>query len=153
MVSSPKLLYPKISLTVMHVRVSANAGIWVQTHTIYYRAVEGGEQARADSSTSRKGKGQTTKMSSRRKPDLLWTEGVVPAQASSLVMMLRSCLSKWGIEMSDPSLPALALLRALHALSRHWHTLYRAACLPDHRPLVPNSEFINTKVRFPLSLD
>ncbi|XP_045486330.1 E3 ubiquitin-protein ligase TRIP12 isoform X3 [Pieris rapae] len=125
----------------------ANAGIWVQTHTIYYRAVEGGEQPRADSSTSRKGKGQTTKMSSRRKPDLLWTEGIVPAQLSSLAVMLRSgAISKWGTDMNDASLPALALLRALHALSRHWHTLYRAACLPDHRSLVPNSDFINTKL-------
>lgn len=58
--------------------------------------------------------------------------------------MLRASL--WGGEAEDASLPALSLLRALHALSRHWHTLYRAACLPDHRPLVPNSEFINAKV-------
>lgn len=51
---------------------TANAGIWVQTHTIYYRAVEAGEQARSDTTASRKGKGQPTKLSSRRKPDLLW---------------------------------------------------------------------------------
>ncbi|CAK1548387.1 unnamed protein product [Leptosia nina] len=125
----------------------ANAGIWVQTHTIYYRAVEGGEQPRTDAASSRKGKGQTTKMSSRRKPDLLWTEGIVPSQSSSLVIMLRSAsIPRWGGDIRDASLPALALLRALHALSRHWHTLYRAACLPDHRPLVPNSDFINTKL-------
>lgn len=51
---------------------AANAGIWVQTHTIYYRAVEAGEPPRVDSTASRKGKGQPTKLSSRRKPDVLW---------------------------------------------------------------------------------
>ncbi|KOB65027.1 Ubiquitin protein ligase E3a [Operophtera brumata] len=50
----------------------ANAGIWVQTHTIYYRAVEASEQPRPEATCSRKGKGQPTKISSRRKPDLLW---------------------------------------------------------------------------------
>lgn len=50
----------------------ANAGIWVQTHTIYYRAVEPSEQPRSEATVSRKGKGQPTKISSRRKPDLLW---------------------------------------------------------------------------------
>ncbi|CAG9576011.1 unnamed protein product [Danaus chrysippus] len=122
----------------------ANAGIWVQTHTIYYRAVEAGELPRSDATTSRKGKGQPTKLSSRRKPDLLWNEGVVPVTSSPLVAMIRAALGAG--EVRDASLPALSLLRALHALSRHWHTLYRAACLPDHRPLVPNADFINAKL-------
>lgn len=56
----------------MFISLPANAGIWVQTHTIYYRAVEAGEQPRSDTTASRKGKGQPTKLSSRRKPDLLW---------------------------------------------------------------------------------
>lgn len=60
-------------------------------------------------------------------------------------MILRSPLLAEG-EVKDASLPALGLLRALHALSRHWHTLYRAACLPDHRPLVSNVDFVNAKV-------
>ncbi|CAH1643332.1 unnamed protein product [Spodoptera littoralis] len=125
-----------------------NAGIWVDTHTIYYRAVEAGEQTRTDNSASRKGKGQPTKLSSRRKPDLLWNEGVVPARVSPLVVMVRGAAlcGAGAADVRDASLPALGLLRALHALSRHWHTLYRAACLPDHRPLVPNADFINSKL-------
>lgn len=123
----------------------ANAGIWVQTHTIYYRAVEGGEQPRADTTTSKKGKGQPTKISSRRKPDLLWNDGVVPGRVSPLVAAMRGALSS-GVDVRDASLGALALLRALHALARHWHTLYRAACLPDLRPLVPNAHFVNAKL-------
>ncbi|XP_028164507.1 E3 ubiquitin-protein ligase TRIP12 isoform X3 [Ostrinia furnacalis] len=125
----------------------ANAGIWIQTHTIYYRAVEAGEPPRSDAAASRKGKGQPTKLSSRRKPDMLWNEGVVPSRDSPLVVILRSpVVSAGGGELRDASLPALGVLRALHALSRHWHTLYRAVCLPDPRPLVPNAEFINAKL-------
>lgn len=74
------------------------------------------------------------------------TEGMVPATESPLVVILRSPLLSGG-DVKDASLPALGVLRALHALARHWHTLYRAACLPDHRPLVPNADFINAKVR------
>ncbi|KAJ2943828.1 hypothetical protein O0L34_g8156 [Tuta absoluta] len=130
----------------------ANAGIWVQTHTIYYRAVEAAEPAKTDSASTRKGKGQPTKLSSRRKPDLLWNEGVVPTRESPLVGILRSPLISGGGggggggEVKDASLPALGVLRALHALSRHWHSLYRAACLPDPRPIVPHQNFINAKL-------
>ncbi|XP_048481765.1 E3 ubiquitin-protein ligase TRIP12 isoform X3 [Plutella xylostella] len=125
----------------------ANSGIWVQTHTIYYRAVEAPEPPRAPGPASRKGKGQPTKVSSRRKPDLLWNEGIVPARESPLIVILRSpLLSANGGEVKDASLPALGVLRALHAVSRHWHTLYRAACAPDQRPLIPHHHFINSKL-------
>jgi hypothetical protein len=70
---------------------------------------------------------------------------VVPSRESPLVVILRSPLLSGG-EVKDSSLPALGVLRALHALCRHWHTLYRAVCLPDQRPLVPNADFINAKV-------
>lgn len=76
---------------------------------------------------------------------MTFSEGVVPTPESPLFVILRSPLMSEG-EVKDASLPALGLLRALHALSRHWHTLYRAACLPDHRPLVPHQDFINAKV-------
>ncbi|XP_026746441.1 E3 ubiquitin-protein ligase TRIP12-like, partial [Trichoplusia ni] len=72
-------------------------------------------------------------------------EGLVPRRESPLVVILRAAPLSEG-ELRDAALPALGLLRALHALCRHWHTLYRAACLPDHRPLVPNAEFINAKL-------
>lgn len=73
-------------------------------------------------------------------------EGLVPTRSSSLVGMVRAAGLSAAGEVRDASLPALSLLRALHALCRHWHTLYRAACLPDLRPLVPNQDFINAKV-------
>lgn len=66
--------------------VSGNAGVWIQTHTIYYRAVgpDGGTTtttgAGQTSSTpqgsqgasGRKGKGTSTKSNNRRKTDDLW---------------------------------------------------------------------------------
>lgn len=73
----------------------------------------------------------------------------MPSRESPLVWALRRRSSWWGGE-ADPSLPALAVLRALHALARHWHTLYRAACLPDHRPLLPGHDFVNAKVQYHL---
>lgn len=73
-------------------------------------------------------------------------EGMVPLRSSPLVSMVRAAALGTAGDVRDASLPALSLLRALHALCRHWHTLYRAACLPDLRPLVPNQDFINAKV-------
>lgn len=65
-------------------------------------------------------------------------------------MILRSpLLLAHGGEIKDASLPALGVLRALHAISRHWHTLYKAVCLPDQRPLIHNNDFINAKVSAP----
>lgn len=63
-----------------------------------------------------------------------------------MVILRSPVISGGGVEVKDASLPALGVLRALHALSRHWHTLYRAVCLPEPRPLVPNADFINAKV-------
>ena len=76
----------------------------------------------------------------------LCAEGMVPLRSSPLVSLVRAAGLAAAGEVRDASLPALGLLRALHALCRHWHSLYRAACLPDLRPLVPNHEFINLKV-------
>lgn len=76
-------------------------------------------------------------------------EGIVPVRESPIVVTLRSPLlgaGGGGGEVRDASLPALGVLRALHAISRHWATLYRAACLPEPRPLIPNADFINAKV-------
>lgn len=82
---------------------------------------------------------------------IILTEGIVPIRESPLVGLLRGGLGAGGTcggctEVKDAALPALALLRALHAISRHWHSLYRAACRADQRALVPNADFINAKV-------
>lgn len=51
------------------------------------------------------------------------------------------------VTVGDAALPALALLRSLHAICRHWPCLYRA-CPQLSRPLLPQSDFVNSKVRF-----
>lgn len=50
-----------------------------------------------------------------------------------------------SVSVGDAALPALALLRCLHALSRHWTCLYRA-CPRLARPLLPQADFVNSKV-------
>lgn len=55
-----------------------NAGIWVQTHVIYYRPLKeeptstGRSSNVTSSHSSRKGKGSSSKSTSRRKGDDLW---------------------------------------------------------------------------------
>lgn len=56
-----------------------NTGVWVQTHTIYYRplreepsSTQKPSSSSGSSHTSRKGKGSSTKSASRKKGDELW---------------------------------------------------------------------------------
>ncbi|XP_046393216.1 E3 ubiquitin-protein ligase TRIP12 isoform X4 [Ischnura elegans] len=124
-----------------------NAGIWVQTHTIYYRPVPEDEASSSSkpggsSSSSRKGKGSSSKNSPRRKGDDLWNEGVVPALHSPLKNFLNSRLPE-SVSIQDASLEVLCLLRVLHALNRHWGSLYPSAV---HYAPVLNQQFVNSKV-------
>lgn len=57
-----------------------NAGIWVQTHVIYYRplkedtssSTKTGSSGASSNHSSRKGKGSSSKSTSKRKGDDLW---------------------------------------------------------------------------------
>ncbi|KAG8229177.1 hypothetical protein J437_LFUL009894 [Ladona fulva] len=125
-----------------------NAGIWVQTHTIYYRPVpedEAGSSSKpgGSSTSSRKGKGTSSKNSPRRKGDDLWNEGIVPALQSPLRNFLSSRLPD-SVSIQDASLEVLCLLRILHALNRHWGSLYPSAV--HYAPVLSQQEFINSKV-------
>jgi len=70
------------------------------------------------------------------------SEGIVPVPDPPYVKYLTSILE--SVTISDPSLPVLSLLRVIHGVSRHWHSLYWPI-LPGS-PLIPHGEFINTKV-------
>lgn len=48
-----------------------------------------------------------------------------------------------SVSVKDPSLEVLALLRVLHALSRHWGSLYPSI---SSTTLLPASEFVNVKL-------
>ncbi|KAH0952208.1 hypothetical protein HN011_000677 [Eciton burchellii] len=122
--------------------------VWVQTHTIYYRPVPEEDAATSPKSgsssqgSSRKGKGKSTKISSKRKEDSLWLEGTVPSQHCPLAPYLSPTLPS-SVTITDASLDGLCLLRLLHALNRHWGILFPH--LKSMNLLSPQ-DFINNKI-------
>ncbi|XP_069701943.1 E3 ubiquitin-protein ligase TRIP12 isoform X2 [Periplaneta americana] len=125
-----------------------NSGVWVQTHTIYYKPVPEEEcnvSSKPGSSCTpgRKGKGTSTKLNTRsRKGDDLWNEGIVPQLHSPLQPFLTPQLPD-TVSIQDASLEVLCLLRVLHALNRYWGTLYPAV---EYMPIINQQEFVNSKV-------
>ncbi|CAG5095477.1 Similar to Trip12: E3 ubiquitin-protein ligase TRIP12 (Mus musculus) [Cotesia congregata] len=122
--------------------------VWVQTHTIYYRPVPEEEVSASpkpgsssQGTSSRKGKGKSTKISSKRKEDSFWLEGVIPPPKCPLAPYLSPVLP--SVTISDASLDGLCLLRLLHALNRHWGVLFPHLKSPA---LLSSQDFINTKI-------
>lgn len=131
------------------------ANIWVQTHTIWYRPVPEDDRSGAASSSSRAGQASSApSLSSRRnksssgsksaakKKDDLWNEGVVADTVSLLHQHLSTTLPE-SVTIQDPSLPVIALLRVVYALSQHWGYLYE---LHSYQSALPRSEFVNSKL-------
>ncbi|KAL3281120.1 hypothetical protein HHI36_004342 [Cryptolaemus montrouzieri] len=126
-----------------------NAGIWVQTHVIYYRPLKeeptsnkmSGSSCSSNHS-SRKGKGSSSKSISRRKADDLWNEGVTPIIQSPLTPFLAIHLPD-TVTIQDASLEVLCLLRILNALNTYWNTLYPSV---EYRPILPTCDFLNSKI-------
>lgn len=144
-----------------------NASIWVQQHTIYYRPIEeepnqhahsqpGGSgssnavgisiNTRASSSSSSSSRKHSDKASSKasRKKSEYWTDGIQHI-VSPITNFLTNSLPKEIVTVQDASLDALCMLRIVHALNRHWETLYTGNYV--HEDIVPASEFIHSKVR------
>ncbi|XP_025829823.1 E3 ubiquitin-protein ligase TRIP12 isoform X2 [Agrilus planipennis] len=126
-----------------------NAGIWVQTHTIYYRPLREevnltakSSNSSASSHSSRKGKGSGGKSTSKRRVDDLWNEGMVPQTLSPLTPFLVTSLPE-SVSIQDASLEVLCLLRILNALNLYWNCLYPAL---EYTPILPSSEFLNSKI-------
>lgn len=74
---------------------------------------------------------------------IVFIEGLVPGVSSALGRLLEPRLPA-VVTVNDAALSALALLRSLHAICRHWQCLYRA-CPQLSRPLLPQSDFVNSK--------
>lgn len=125
-----------------------NAGIWVQTHTIYYKPIKedvstSHKTGSGSSSThsSRKGKGSSSKSTSRRKDDL-WNEGTTPTPHSPITPFLKTKLPD-SVDIQDASLEVLCLLRILNALNLYWNYLYPAL---EYKQILPTSDFLNSKI-------
>lgn len=124
-----------------------HAGVWIQTHTIYYRPLKeepnvSQKSSTSSSASSRKGKGSSSKNALRRKGDELWNEGLTPAILSPLTPFLVTQLPE-TVTIQDASLEVLCLMRILNALNQHWTTLYPAI---EYRPITNPSEFLNSKI-------
>lgn len=143
--------------------IQSNASIWVQQHTIYYRPIEDEAQqhshnqpsssnaqntrastSSSSSSTSRKHSEKSTSKSMRKKSEF-WSESI-QAPVSPITKFLTNALPKETVTVQDASLDALCMLRIVHALNRHWETLYNGRFL--HEDIIPASEFIHSKVSF-----
>uniref|UniRef100_A0A182PRP1 E3 ubiquitin-protein ligase n=1 Tax=Anopheles epiroticus TaxID=199890 RepID=A0A182PRP1_9DIPT len=121
-----------------------SASIWVQQHTIYYRPVEeesNGSSKGASGSSRKNSKNSSQSKLMRRKPEF-WIDGQVPAVVSPLGPFLASKLPD-VVTVQDASLDALCMLRIINALNRHWATLYFSV---PHIPIVPQAEFIHSKI-------
>lgn len=139
----------------------------MQQHTIYYRPIEeepnqhahsqaAGSSSNAagvsistrassstSSSSSRKHSDhKSSSKSSRKKPEY-WTDGIQQV-VSPITNFLTNALPKEIVTVQDASLDALCMLRIVHALNRHWETLYKGNFI--HADIVPASEFIHSKV-------
>ncbi|XP_074040259.1 E3 ubiquitin-protein ligase ctrip isoform X3 [Leptinotarsa decemlineata] len=127
--------------------ILGHAGIWVQTHVIYYRPMKEESTAKSSSGTSsshssRKGKGSSGKSTSRRKGDELWNEGITPPPQSPLTPFLMTKLPE-TVTIKDASLEVLCLLRILNSLNVYWSHLYPAI---EYQPILPPSDFLNSKI-------
>lgn len=72
----------------------------------------------------------------------IFVEGIVPQLHSPLLPFLTTTLPE-SVSIQDASLEVLCLMRILNALNRYWHTLYTAL---EHRPIISNSDFLNSKI-------
>ncbi|XP_013418116.1 E3 ubiquitin-protein ligase TRIP12 isoform X2 [Lingula anatina] len=122
-----------------------HAGIWVQTHTIWYRPApeEDTNASQPTSPKKTKAEGKSHKASPKgKKGDDLWLGGQCPPVVLPLDRYLSPSLPD-SVLVQDPSLEVLALLRVLHAINIYWGALYETS---SYDPLVSSLEFSSSKL-------
>lgn len=115
-----------------------NTSIWVQTHTIWYRPATEQEENMATSPKKTKAESKVSK-SSKRKDSRASSPAGQPALHSLLTDKLPA-----SVTVQDASLETIALLRVLHALNRHWASMYDVSFLPSGA--LSQTEFISSKL-------
>lgn len=127
-----------------------NAGIWVQTHTIWYRPASDQEDTvSATSPKKTRAESKSYKSSTRsRRGDELWNDGHCPVIVPALNAYLTDKLPAF-VTVQDLSLDVIALLRVLHAFNRYWSTMYEYLFFQESShlsPILSPSEFISFKL-------
>lgn len=141
----------------MELDVESSVGqqnMWEQTHVIFYRPyVEGSELPNSlsshanssfgirSSSLNRKAKTSSSKSTSGKKKDELWTDGKVPEPVSPIDSFLDPEVS---FGLNDPSTESILLLRALHGISTFWGYFYDLN--KNYKCAIPQSDFISAKL-------
>ncbi|RUS90169.1 hypothetical protein EGW08_002048, partial [Elysia chlorotica] len=115
-----------------------NTSIWVQTHTIWYRPATEQEENMATSPKKTKAESKASKSSKRK--DLHSTS---PVSQPVLHSLLTEKLPA-SVTVQDASLETIALMRVLHALNRHWASMYDVSFLPCGA--LSHTEFISSKL-------
>ncbi|KAK3801055.1 hypothetical protein RRG08_013451 [Elysia crispata] len=115
-----------------------NTSIWVQTHTIWYRPATEQEENMATSPKKTKAESKASKSSKRKDPHTTSPVGQ-PVLHSLLTEKLPA-----SVTVQDASLETIALLRVLHALNRHWASMYDVSFLPCGA--LSHTEFISSKL-------
>ncbi|CAH1781422.1 unnamed protein product [Owenia fusiformis] len=120
-----------------------NADIWVQSHTIWYKPAPEAEREQAMGASPKKSKSETkTKAAPKSKKDELWTDGLCPPIVSPLEGYLVPVLPPTFCG-KDPSVDVLALLRVIHALNRHWGSLYQCS---TYQAVLSSVEYVSSKL-------
>ncbi|VDK18711.1 unnamed protein product [Anisakis simplex] len=136
-------------------------GLWVNTHTLYYRAASNSPPPESNNdspstpttASSSKSPGNSKAERKERKykiDEKLWLDGEVPTYDSPLDPYLTSQLP---VEIDDPSVCSLVLLRCLYGLNRFWWSLFDDEDVPptSHAPLLPHTSFHSAKLNAKMS--
>ncbi|VDN27179.1 unnamed protein product [Gongylonema pulchrum] len=142
-------------------QLAVATGLWVNTHTLYYRAAapvppDASSSLQESAAAAASGhKAPVTKNEKREKrtkiDEKLWIDGEVPARECPLDRFLTDTLP---VDIDDACVPSLVLLRCLYALNRFWWTLFDdEECVAAVHPLSRafHSSKLNAKVGRQLS--
>ncbi|XP_076454353.1 E3 ubiquitin-protein ligase TRIP12-like isoform X2 [Babylonia areolata] len=117
-----------------------HTGIWVQTHTIRYRQASDQDTSTATSPKKTKSETKSSRSSKKKGQD---GGSPTPITVPVLTTYLTDRLPSF-VTVTDTSLDTIALLRVLHAINRHWASLYDVSFFPQ--PFVSSAEFVSSKL-------
>ncbi|VDN51984.1 unnamed protein product [Dracunculus medinensis] len=135
-------------------QVAATANLFANTHTLYYRAAPNQMHHEADAIANMKILPPSKNRERKKIDERLWIGGEVPMSECPLDPYLSESLP---VNIDDPCVPSLILLRLLYGLNRFWWSLFDDEDVPptSHAPLLANSSFhcpkLNAKVSRQLS--
>ncbi|VDN06437.1 unnamed protein product [Thelazia callipaeda] len=126
---------------------SSSTGIWVNTHTLHYRAAPpASSEGPAITGLVKPASAKSEKRERRSKiNEKLWIDGEVPPSPCPLEPYLMNTLP---VNITDPCMSSLVVLRCLYALNRFWWRLFDDEDIPPntHAPILPNTAFHSSKL-------